>query len=181
MIFTKDQEHTLLSIAEWAIHDQLSTGKRHALPESFLVNGLLSEHMGAFVSVYVGRKLRGCIGTFSESVPLFENVWQMAIQAATEDHRFKPVTIKDIDRMQIEISVLSRRQRIQGPEDIEIGKHGIYLINGYRRATLLPQVAVKHNYSPVEFLECCAENKLGLDKDSWKEAELYVYEAVIIE
>jgi len=180
MVFTKDQKNTLLSIAEWAIHDHLSTGKRHHLPETFLVNGLLSEQMGVFVSVYVNRKLRGCIGTFSESAPLFENVRQMAIQAATEDHRFKPLTVKDIGKMHIEISVLSRRQRIRGPGDIEIGKHGIYLINGFRRATLLPQVAVKHDFSPVEFLECCAENKLGLHKDSWKEAELYVYEAVII-
>lgn len=181
MKFTKEQEHTLLNIAGWAIQDHLSTGRRHPLPGTFKVSGMLSEQMGVFVSVYVGKKLRGCIGTFSESAPLYENVRQMAIQAATEDHRFKPLQVKDIERMRLEISALSRRQRINGPEDIEIGKHGIYLINGFRRATLLPQVAVKHNLSPVEFLECCAENKLGLNKDSWKESELYVYEAVIID
>lgn len=180
MKFTRAQEHTLMSIAEWAIQDYLSTGKRHPLPSTFDVSGQLSERLGAFVSVYVDKELRGCIGTFSESEPLYSNIRQMAIQAATEDHRFSPLEEKDIRDMQLEISVLSRRQRINGPADIEIGKHGIYLINGFRRATLLPQVAEKNNFSPVEFLECCAENKLGLNKNSWKDSELYVYEAVVI-
>lgn len=180
MKFTPTEKHTLMSIAEWAILDYLSTGKRHPLPSRFNVEGKLSEKVGAFVSVYVDHELRGCIGTFSESEPLYRNVRQMAIQAATEDQRFKPLEEKDIQKMQLEISVLTKRERIDGPGDIEIGKHGIYLINGYRRATLLPQVAEKNNFTPVEFLECCAGNKLGLDKDSWKESELYVYEAVVI-
>jgi hypothetical protein len=83
--------------------------------------------------------------------------------------------------MKVEISVLLPRKRIFGPDEIEIGTHGIYLIHGYRRATLLPQVALTNNWTPVEFLECCAENKLGLSKSSWKEAELYVYEAILID
>ena len=180
MEFPEKQKHTLLSIAEWSIQEYLLTGRRSPLPDKFDVSGILSEKMGAFVSVYVDQELRGCIGTFSESIPLYENIYQMAIQAATEDHRFKPLTSDDIAGMTVELSVLSKRQRIDGPEDIEIGKHGIYLINGFRRATLLPQVAVKNNFSPVDFLECCAENKLGMNKDSWKESELYVYEAVVI-
>lgn len=180
MNFSPTEKHTLLSIAEWAIQDYLTTGKRHTLPSHFDISGLLSEHMGAFVSVYVKKKLRGCIGTFSASEPLYRNVQQMAVQAATEDHRFKPLSASDIQHTEAEISVLSKRRRIEGPGDIEIGKHGIYLINGFRRATLLPQVASKNNFSAVEFLECCAENKLGMNKDSWKDSEIYVYEAVVI-
>ena len=180
MKFTASQEHTLMSIAEWAIQDYLTTGKIHPLPDSFDVHGQLSEKLGAFVSVYVDSELRGCIGTFSESDPLYQNIRRMAVQAATEDHRFSPLEKKDIPRMQLELSVLSKRKQIHGPDEIEIGKHGIYLINGFRRATLLPQVAEKNNFSPVEFLECCAENKLGLNKHSWKDSELYVYEAIVI-
>ncbi len=180
MEFLKKQKHTLLSIAEWAIQEYLLTGRQAPLPEKFDVSGILSEKMGAFVSVYVDQELRGCIGTFSESVPLYENIHQMAIQAATQDHRFQPLTRDDIPGMKLELSVLSKRQRVDGADDIEIGKHGIYLIKGFRRATLLPQVAVKNNFTPVDFLECCAENKLGMTKDSWKESEIFVYEAVVI-
>jgi hypothetical protein len=181
MKLNKNHRHTLLSIAEWAITDYLESGKRNPLPGEFNIDKILESKKGAFVSVYVKNKLRGCIGTFSESDPLFDNVHQLSIQAATEDRRFKAVKSKEISDLKIEISVLSPRKRINSPSDIVIGKHGIYLIHGIRRATLLPQVAVKNRWNAIEFLECCAENKLGLNRESWKEAELYVYEAVIID
>ena len=53
------------------------------------------------------------------------------------------------------------------------------MIHGIRRATLLPQVAVKNKWTVVDFLECCAKNKLGMDRNSWKEADLFVYEAIV--
>lgn len=180
MEFTKKQKHTLLSIAEWSIHDYLTTGKRDKLPGKFEIDPVLKSKRGVFVSVYVKKDLRGCIGTFSENEPLYKNVHQMALQAAVEDKRFRPIGVEEIYDLEIEISVLTPRTRIEGPEDIVIGKHGVYLIHGIRRATLLPQVAVQNDFSPVEFLECCAENKLGLSRSSWKEADLYVYEAIVI-
>jgi AmmeMemoRadiSam system protein A len=179
MGFTQKQKHTLISIAEWSIHDYLSTGKRRKLPESFEIDQLLHSKQGVFVSVYVKKKLRGCIGTFSEDEPLYKNVNRMALEAAFEDSRFKPVREEELKHLKIEISVLSERRRIKGPEEIIIGRHGIYMIHGIRRATLLPQVAAENRWSPVEFLECCAGNKLGLSRNSWQDAELYVYEAEV--
>ena len=180
MNFTFQEKQTLLNIAEWSIQEYLSTGKRHELPGNFMITEGLFQHLGAFVTLYYDHQLRGCIGTFSESEPLFENVRRMAIQSAAEDRRFRPINIKELSKLEIEISVLTPRVKIDGPEDIEIGKHGIYLINGFRHATLLPQVALKSEFSPEQFLECCAEKKLGLAKDSWKESEIYVYEAIVI-
>ncbi len=174
-----DHKNTLLNIAEWTIIDYLENGKGKFSAEKFEIDVLLESKFGVFVSVYVGEDLHGCIGTFSESEPLFENVNRMAIQAAFEDSRFKPVCMRDIQAMRVEISVLSKRIRIKSPDDIIIGKHGIYMIHGIRRATLLPQVAVANKWSAIEFLECCAKNKLGMNKDSWKEVELFVYEAVV--
>ena len=180
MEFTEKQKHMLTSIAEWSIHDYLTTGKRDELPDRLEIDPVLKSPRGAFVSVYVKSNLRGCIGTFSEKEPLYKNIQQMALQAALEDNRFKAVKAGELNHLQIEISVLSPRERIEGPDDIVIGKHGIYMINGIRRATLLPQVAIQNNWSPVEFLEVCAESKLGMSRDSWKDSELYVYEAIII-
>ncbi|MCF8345967.1 MAG: AmmeMemoRadiSam system protein A [Bacteroidales bacterium] len=180
MEFTAEEKNTLISIAEWSVQGIVATGKKRSLPETIRINDTLRSPMGAFVTVYVDKKLRGCIGTFSEQEPLYQNVFEMAGQAATEDRRFRPVSPGELPQLEVEISVLSPREKISGPEEIEIGKHGIYLIHGIRRATLLPQVAVKNNWSPVEFLECCAGNKLGLDRDSWKEAEIFVYEATVI-
>ncbi len=179
MNLSSQHKHTLLNIAEWAIQDYLETGRQNKLSEKFKIDPVLRMTVGEFVSVYIQGRLRGCIGTFSEKEPLFENVHQMAMQAAFEDRRFKPVKTQELPDLKVEISVLSPRIRIEGPEEIEIGKHGIYMIHGIRRATLLPQVAENMNWSAIEFLECCSKNKLGLNKDSWKDAELFVYEAIV--
>lgn len=179
MDLTQKHKHTLLSIAEWSITDFLTNGRMRALPDTFELDPVLKSKCGAFVTVYVDCKLRGCIGTFSEKEALYDNVHHLAIQAATEDRRFEPIKESELKGLTVEISVLLPRERISGPEDIIIGRHGVYMIHGIKRATLLPQVAVEYGWSPVEFLECCAKNKLGLSKNSWQEAELYVYEAVV--
>jgi len=180
MKFTEKQEHTLLNIAEWSIHHYVESGRRNSLPSEFREDPELQQKLGVFVSVYIAGELRGCIGTFSESVSLSENTRNMAIQAASEDRRFKPIEKHELPELDVEISVLSRRRKISGPDEIEIGKHGVYLVHDIRRATLLPQVAVKYDFTPVEFLECCAKNKLGLRADSWKDSDIYVYEAIVI-
>lgn len=139
----------------------------------------LHDRCGAFVSVYVNRELRGCIGTFSEEEPLYLNVKNMAVSAATEDSRFKPIQADELGRLELEISILTPRKRIFDPSEIIIGKHGIFLKHGFNRGTLLPQVAVKQGWSPEEFLGNCARYKAGIGWDGWKTAEVYTYEAIV--
>jgi AmmeMemoRadiSam system protein A len=103
----------------------------------------------------------------------------MAISAATADNRFSPVEPDELDTLHIEISVLTPRKRIQDTSDIIIGKHGIYMIRGSNRGTLLPQVAVKQGWSVEEFLGNCAKYKAGVGWDGWKSADLYTYEAIV--
>jgi AmmeMemoRadiSam system protein A len=134
---------------------------------------------GAFVSLYVKDKLRGCIGTFSEDKPLYVNVEEMALSAATTDSRFAPVVADELEDLKIEISVLSPRVKISGPEDIILGKHGIYIRQGTNRGTLLPQVAINQKWSVEQFLGNCAKYKAGLEWDGWRSADLYTYEAIV--
>jgi hypothetical protein len=81
--------------------------------------------------------------------------------------------------MRIEISILSPRKRIRGPEEIEIGKHGIFVETGMHRGTLLPQVAVNQGWTVEEFLGNCSKYKAGLGWDGWKTANLFSYEATV--
>ena len=134
---------------------------------------------GAFVSVYVDDELRGCIGTFSEEEGLSRNVRRMAVSAATTDSRFEAIRPEELDLMVIEISVLTPRLRIYDISDISIGTHGIYMIHGSSRGTLLPQVAVSQNWNVEEFLGNCSRYKAGLGWEGWKLAELYTYEALV--
>ena len=143
------------------------------IPESLMVQ------CGAFVSLYVRDKLRGCIGTFSEHEPLHANVQSMALSAATTDSRFAPIVVDELADLKIEVSVLSPREQVSGPEEIILGKHGIYIHHGMNRGTLLPQVAVKEKWNVEQFLGNCSKYKAGLGWDGWRDADLYTYEAIV--
>ncbi|MEN8155579.1 MAG: AmmeMemoRadiSam system protein A [Bacteroidota bacterium] len=168
----------LLSIARQRIGDYFSTGKSLKKPEK-AVPETLQIHCGAFVSLYIGGHLRGCIGTFSENEMLVTNVRNMALSAATTDTRFAPINATELEELKIEISVLSPRKKVSGPEEIIVGKHGIYIKSGENRGTLLPQVAVTQNWSVEQFLGNCSKYKAGLDWDGWRYADLFTYEAIV--
>ena len=103
----------------------------------------------------------------------------MARAAAFDDPRFRPVTAKEMGRIDIEISVLSPLRQIHSIDDLQLGRHGIYIRKGEHSGTFLPQVAEETGWSKEEFLGHCARDKAGLSWTGWKDADLYVYEAVV--
>ena len=155
-------------------------GKRKELTPhlSPLTSHLLSK-CGAFVSLHKQGRLRGCIGHFGEDYPLHEIVAEMARAAAFEDPRFAPVQREELADIDIEISVLTPMRRIQSLDEFELHRHGIYIRKGYRSGTYLPQVADEVNWTKEEFVAHCAQDKAGIGWDGWKDAELYVYEAIV--
>ena len=140
---------------------------------------MLSKKCGAFVSLHKHGHLRGCIGHFGEDTPLYEIVAEMARAAAFEDPRFMPVSREELDDIDIEISVLTPMRRIQSLDEFELHRHGIYIRKGYRSGTFLPQVADEVNWTKEEFVGHCSQDKAGLGWNGWKDAELYVYEAIV--
>jgi AmmeMemoRadiSam system protein A len=175
MNLSEEDKDVLLCLAKQAIAARLKGGPPPVSPS----RASLEVRCGAFVSLYVSGKLRGCIGTFSENEELHRVVRNMAVSAATCDTRFFPVREKELAQLEIEISVLTPRQPLNDPSEIIIGVHGIYMTCGNRRGTLLPQVAVKQHWDAYEFLCQCAENKAGIGREGWKEAELFIYEALV--
>ena len=168
----------LKEIAFNSIRDSLD-GKPIAQP---IINSkllILNSKCGAFVSLHKHGHLRGCIGHFGEDYPLHEIVAEMARAAAFEDPRFMPVTRDELDDLDIEISVLTPMRRIQSLDEFELHRHGIYIRKGYRSGTFLPQVADEVNWTKEEFVGHCSQDKAGLGWDGWKDAELYVYEAIV--
>ena len=172
-----DEEKQLLKgIALSSIKDSLD-GKSIAQQSSLTPN--LTSKCGAFVSLHKQGRLRGCIGHFGEDVPLHEIVAEMARAAAFEDPRFMPVTVDELADIDIEISVLTPMRRIHSLDEFELHRHGIYIRQGYRSGTFLPQVADEVNWTKEEFVGHCAQDKAGIGWDGWKSAELYVYEAIV--
>ena len=178
MILEEKDKEVLLGLARKAIGESLDP-PASAPPRVSPASPALERKCGAFVSLYVNDKLRGCIGTFSEEVSVCENVRQMAISAATTDNRFDPILPEELDKLSIEISILTPRTRIYTISDIEIGKHGIYMIQGMNRGTLLPQVADSPHWDVYQLLGNCSKHKAGLGWDGWKTADLFTYEAIV--
>jgi hypothetical protein len=175
-----EEKRILKDIALTSIKDSLDS-KPIAVANSslFTLHSSLNQKCGAFVSLHKQGRLRGCIGHFGEDVPLHEIVAEMARAAAFEDPRFMPVTKDELDDIDIEISVLTPMRRIQSLDEFQLHKHGIYIKKGYRSGTFLPQVADEVNWTKEEFVGHCAQDKAGIGWDGWKDAELYVYEAIV--
>ena len=171
-----EEKRMLKDIALTSIKDSLD-GKRIVKPTT--LTATLKQKCGAFVSLHKKGRLRGCIGHFGENVPLHEIVAEMARAAAFEDPRFMPVTRDELDDIDIEISVLTPMRRIQSLDEFQLHKHGIYIKKGYRSGTFLPQVADEVNWTKEEFVGHCAQDKAGIGWDGWRDAELYVYEAIV--
>lgn len=134
---------------------------------------------GAFVTLHKGSDLRGCIGHIEADEPLPQVVARCAVEACSSDPRFPPVTAAELPEIQIELSLLGPLEAIEGPADIEIGRHGLVVEMGWRRGLLLPQVATERKWDSEKFLaQTC--HKAGLSQDAWKHgAKLWRFEAEV--
>jgi len=167
----KEEKKTLLSIAKTAIECRV---KNQNLPKFDIRSDTLREKRGAFVTLHKHGSLRGCIGNIHGNKPLYITIEEMAIASAFNDPRFKPVTEGEIKDLDIEISVLTPLRKIDNVEDIQVGKHGIYIEKGYYSGLLLPQVATEYRWDSTTFLEQTC-NKAGLPKSAWKDKDTRIY------
>ena len=136
---------------------------------------------GAFVTLTRDGRLRGCIGYIEGVKPLVEAVVDNAASAATNDSRFPPVSEDELADLQVEVSALTPLCSVNGPADIEIGRHGILLSKAGRQAVFLPQVAPEQGWDRDTTLENLAL-KAGLPGDAWRQdCEFQIFEAEICE
>jgi AmmeMemoRadiSam system protein A len=168
----------LLGIARRAIEGVVREGKA---PTPSTDNPALMNPQGAFVTIKIKGQLRGCIGNFGirDAKPLFQTVSDMAVAAAVQDPRFPPLAKRELAQVEIEISALTPLLPEDDPEEIEVGRHGIYITKGRRSGVLLPQVATEYGWDRLTFLEQTCR-KAGLGPDDWKEgATISTFEAEI--
>lgn len=140
----------------------------------------LREKRGAFVTIKIDGRLRGCIGLIRAAKPLYEVVAEMALAAAFDDPRFAPLTEKELNRIEIEISALSPLVRAENLEEIVVGRDGLMIRLDMHSGLLLPQVATEHGWDKTTFLEqTCL--KAGLPKNIYKDksAEIYRFSAEV--
>ncbi len=187
---TFEEGRFLVALARRAASTLLRTGKRISVPEDTPTQ--LRQKSGVFVtlnSLTGGRHdLRGCIGYPLPTLPLVEATIASAIESATGDPRFPPVTPMELDSIVIEVSVLTPPQQIvcedcqDYPKEIDVGRDGLIVERGWFKGLLLPQVPVEWGWDREEFLaNCCM--KAGLPPDAWllRGTKVSKFQALIFE
>jgi hypothetical protein len=177
---TAEEKKQLFAIAKGSIQSMLDHKGKFVIDENSIPENL-KKPMGAFVTLKINGALRGCIGRFISSEPLFRVVQESAISSAFEDPRFSPITKNEYKNTDIEITVIGPLKRIKNINEIVLGKHGIYIKKDNRSGTMLPQVATENGWTVEEFLGFTSRDKAGLGWDGWKDAELSIYEGVVLE
>ncbi|MCK5707311.1 MAG: AmmeMemoRadiSam system protein A [Candidatus Aureabacteria bacterium] len=175
-MLNEDNKKELLRIARESLDSYLKDGNEK---EFSVESEILKEKMGAFVTLKNKGNLRGCIGYIIGVKPIFETVAEMAINAGTRDTRFSPVTASELAEIRFEISVLTPFEKIDSIDEIEVGKHGLYIKKGFYSGLLLPQVATEYGWDRDEFLKHVCQ-KAGLGMDAWKQgAEIFIFSAQV--
>ena len=171
MNLTDEEKRVLLKIVRSAISSALENKK----PPLFKFRSeALDRPSGVFVTLRTGEDLRGCIGYIEPLFPLALAAQEVAVKAAMEDPRFMPLTPSELNKIIIEMSVLSPLSEIQDIETIEVGRHGLVIDAGYTRGLLLPQVAIEYKWDRRQFLKHTAL-KAGLPSDAWKRSEIKLF------
>lgn len=178
--FTGEQQKMLLELARDSIKEFLDSGSRplsgSAIAEKHPILGLPG---AVFVTLEKNGQLRGCIGDLVSDKPLYEGVMKNAINAATRDTRFQPVTQDELKGLDISISVLGYPQKInvlnpkQYVSELRPGQDGVIMMHKGRRSTYLP-VVWESLPDPVQFLSrLCL--KQGSPSNCWQSPETTLY------
>lgn len=178
--FSSSERDQLITLARENIRSLLFTNKRttvntEKLPEIF------KKPLGAFVTLKIHGTLRGCIGRFISSEPLYQVVLESSESSAFEDPRFSPLTKDELPESDIEITVLGPLKKINNINEIVLGRHGIYITKDNMSGTMLPQVAIENHWTVEQFLGYTSRDKAGIGWDGWKNADIYIYEGIVLE
>jgi len=192
MVFqlTLEEGEFLVKLARKAVEEYLKKGVTINVSKD--VPAKLMERCGVFVTLNEikdrKKELRGCIGFPYPDTPLAHAVIQSAINSATQDPRFYPVSLEELDHIVFELSVLTPPQLVEVekptdyPSKVKVGQDGLIIESGYYKGLLLPQVPVEWKWNAEEFLcQCCI--KAGLPPDCWlvKGTKVYKFQAIIFE
>jgi AmmeMemoRadiSam system protein B/AmmeMemoRadiSam system protein A len=177
---TPEDKKQLLSLARKSINSYLRN--QRILQESDLdgkISVAVKEPRAAFVTLTENSQLRGCIGDIFPQQPLYKSVITNAINAATRDWRFNPVSQREFNDIKIEISALTAPTPISSPDKVRIGIDGVVLKKNGRSAVFLPQVAPEQGWDVNQTLTHLSV-KAGLPPDAWKEgASFLVFQAEV--
>ena len=165
-MLTSEDREILLKISRKTLVDYLTNYDRPKY-KVYLPNLLKPRPVFVTLRDRKSNDLRGCRGGTKADTPLMEAVVKMTIASATDDPRFSPVILEEVEDIKIEINALTPMRRIK-PFEVKVGIHGLMIVKGLQAGLLLPQVPVSFNWDQNTFLDQLCK-KAGLPTDTWRE------------
>ena len=176
-MYDLDDGRTAIALARTELdrHFGIEKTEKGKLPDKF------SEKSGVFVTLsrYPSKELRGCIGYVLPIMELKKAIRDNALNAALKDPRFPSLRKEELDKIVVEVSLLTvpEKMKYSSPEElvkrIQIGKDGLIMEKSFYKGLLLPQVPVEWGWNVEEFLSHTCM-KAGLPADSWRKGRVNV-------
>jgi hypothetical protein len=176
-MLTQEEGNYLLKLARDTI-EKFVRNQKIEKPTKYSKN--LDKEQGVFCTITKDGNLRGCIGLPYLVMPLIKALMSAAQSACSDDPRFRTIREAELDKIKVEISVLTEPEIIQVSkaeeylEKIKIGEDGLIIQYGPFSGLLLPQVATENNWDVEEFLDNLCM-KAGIPFGMWKEKGVVIY------
>ncbi len=170
-MLSNSEKLELLKLARTTLEAYFEHG---TIPTYHTASDALQARKGAFVTLHNSGRLRGCIGQLYPDRELYKVVQSCVLSAALEDTRFLPVRKEELPDLDIEISVLTPFERVRDINEIEVGRHGLYVVQGRYRGLLLPQVATQYQWDRTTFLEQTCR-KAGLPEMAYQDPRTIIH------
>ena len=136
----REKEDCFVRLARETIDRYVSGHEWNRIPE-WAAPEMKSRRAGVFVSIHEDGRLRGCIGTILPVRScIAEEIIHNAVSAAVHDPRFDPIRPDELDRLEINVDVLSEPERIESKADLDVKRYGVIVSSGPKRGLLLPDL-----------------------------------------
>ena len=171
MKVTEQNQVKLLKHARLAIENSLhSTQYHYKVPTS----SILSKKHGIFITIFVDDALRGSLGYVDSEQCIMESVAELAKAVSQGNGKYAKLEKYELPYLTIRIDIFSPLHQIFNKDEIEIGKHGLYVKHPDGEGLLFPQDAIVRDFNRLIFLnEVC--HKAGLPSFTWEDDECKVY------
>lgn len=184
-ISLSNEEQAELKQLVWQVLDK-AVEERTLLQPAAPKSPALLVPRACFVTLYVDKQLRGCIGTYAAEKSLWQNVCDYSYYSACEDRRFEPLQKRELPDLSFEISVLSALQPLANDgeralvDQLQVGIDGLLLKDSYHSAIFLP--SVWHSLKTAEEFVLALKKKGGWPQDYWSEdIKIFRFETFVIE
>ena len=170
-MLSQNEKREIVEFVREVIRMELAGADTPVLPDL----GCLQTAGACFVTLWdFSGEVRGCIGNVEPFESLGENLRRNAINAAFMDPAFPPLEYEEFDEVIFEISVLTPPQKITFPAEFQLGRDGIILRAGERKAVFLPHIPVEQRWDALQTAEYLAR-KAGLTEGGWQAPEVTFY------